>query len=257
MKTSFKLLLCFAIIICNTDFAHAQNAEKKALILKLMEVSGAHAQARTVLDNMLSLDDPNLQSLGKEFNERLSERLQTIDIKQLTDLYNPIYDKYYSEAQLIDLIKFYESDAGKHLLKNQQSILNEAFQVGAQWGEQLGVEVFEELQVERKERLKANLEGCEQFKEGEFFSFHPSGNKIFVSRSKGKQIETFLGDKHTYEVTWTAPCKYRIKEIGESDFQYKIFDVTIYEKTEKSYKYAAVSEGVDFVDDGEVFIVEE
>ena len=60
----------------------------------------------------------------------------------------PIYDRYFTESEIKDLIKFYESPVGKKMVLNQPLILKDSMTVGQNWGMKIGQEIVEDLQKE-------------------------------------------------------------------------------------------------------------
>jgi hypothetical protein len=57
----------------------------------------------------------------------------------------PIYDRYFSLADLNELIRFYGSPLGKKLLSATPQIARESILEGQRWGFRIGQEVGEEL----------------------------------------------------------------------------------------------------------------
>ena len=157
-KIKMGLLTCLVTI----GFAVAVNAqqqmtpEKRALIKELLEVTGGQRNAQAIIDAILSQNEKNLPKLlsaiysddktltpdekthlQQEFAEsfvRISKRLhelfpQRINLAQLVeDISYPIYDKYFTESELRDLITFYSSSTGRKSIELTPKLLVESLE---------------------------------------------------------------------------------------------------------------------------------
>jgi hypothetical protein len=91
---------------------------------KITELS---AKERTELENSL-IERHN--TISKKLRERFP---QAIDVKQImADIYYPLYDKYYTEAELKDLITFYSSPTGKKVIETTQPFMTEAMKLSGE-----------------------------------------------------------------------------------------------------------------------------
>lgn len=101
------------------------NSEKMKIqnIRKLIEISGAKIIATQSFFYSLKdhMEDPEI----KEIIER------EINIEQLVDdIYIKIYDKYFADSEIKELIKFYESPIGRKLLSLSPKLFQEAAIMG-------------------------------------------------------------------------------------------------------------------------------
>jgi uncharacterized protein len=69
-----------------------------------------------------------------------------IDYTDLLSLYIPIYKKHFNEADLQELIQFYESPIGKKLVEKTPQITAESMTSGQEWGMKLAAKVMERLE---------------------------------------------------------------------------------------------------------------
>lgn len=113
------------------------SSEKRALIKELLEITQANKSANQVIDTMVRSELPRLVStilknvpsldsdrpeVQKQFSTIASRMaikyrdrvLKKIDLNQLIEQVSyPIYDKYFTESELRDIIGFYKSSTGK------------------------------------------------------------------------------------------------------------------------------------------------
>ncbi len=127
------------------------SSEKRALIKELLEITQATKNASQVMDSMVRAELPKLVStvlkdapyldsdrpeVQKQFSEIISRMAgkyrdrvaKKIDISQLIEQVSyPIYDKYFSEPELRDIISFYKSSTGKKAIAIMPQIFNDSF----------------------------------------------------------------------------------------------------------------------------------
>ena len=126
--------------------------EKRALIKELLEITEATKNAEQIMDSMVRSELPNLVSavlknapnldsdrpeIQKQFSEIVSRMvgkyrdrvIKKIDVNQLIEQVSyPIYDKYFTESELRDIIGFYKSSTGKKAISLMPQIFNDSFQ---------------------------------------------------------------------------------------------------------------------------------
>ena len=145
-----------------TEAASQVDPAKEADIRKLLELTGASNLATQAMDGMEQSIRPMLtNSLPPgEYREKLVELFfqkfhEKRDTKALVALIIPIYDKYYTSAELKGIIQFYESPVGKKMAASLPKIMAESQAVGGQWGEQLGRDCMMEVLQEHPELRQA------------------------------------------------------------------------------------------------------
>jgi len=97
--------------------------DKVRLILSYIDVSGVRA---TMKKNVRVAIDQAPEDLKKKY-----ERL--FNINEIIERLIPVYSKYYSKVDLINMIQFYESPTGKNVLKSTPEIMKEAVGVSIQY----------------------------------------------------------------------------------------------------------------------------
>jgi hypothetical protein len=121
----------------NQAVSPAISPTKRSLIKELLEITQASKSANQVIDVMVRSELPKLVSailknvpsldsdrpeVQKQFNDFVSRMavkyrdrvLKKIDLKQLVEQVSyPVYDQYFTESELRDIIGFYKSSTGK------------------------------------------------------------------------------------------------------------------------------------------------
>lgn len=116
---------------------------KIADIKKLLTLTKSADLGVQMMREMLENFRTTLPEVPDEFWLEFAGRVKTED---LIELMVPIYDRHLSHQDIIDLIQFFESPAGKKLVLVQPEIMKESMQAGQAWGQQIGMEVASELQ---------------------------------------------------------------------------------------------------------------
>ena len=153
-RALFLTVLC---IFCMVSVSHAQQTirpEKRALIKELLDVTGGRKTTENVFNALFAEMDQELpkvilaemqgdkrlagrdkEELQKEATEvalRVSKRFrellfEKVHIEQfIEDLSYPLYDKYFTEDELKDLIIFYKSSTGKKAISVMPALLTES-----------------------------------------------------------------------------------------------------------------------------------
>lgn len=115
----------------------AISPEKRALIKELLEITESSKNANQVMESMVRSELPKMVStilktvpalnsdrpeVQKQFSDIVSRMavkyrdrvIKQIDLSQLIEQISyPIYDKYFTESELRDIIGFYKSSTGK------------------------------------------------------------------------------------------------------------------------------------------------
>lgn len=151
--TVFLMVLAFSMCVFSQDrIAPA----KKAKIEKLIEVTGSlkigAMMGKAVVNQMYqayqkmgtSIPDSVFKIMENEIGIIIDNEMK---VKSgLIDQICGIYDKYYSEKNIDDLLQFYNSETGKKVIATLPDVTQESMAVGQQWGAQKGSEIAQKLQ---------------------------------------------------------------------------------------------------------------
>lgn len=122
--------------------------QKKSYIRQLMFVNGTIESHHHTIESII-------ETIRLVVPETIDITLADIAEDVLNEII-PIYDKHFTEKQIIELIKFYKSDIGKIYLENMGDITIESMKIGEKMGSIIS---------ERIQRNKANKEIQDQLKE--------------------------------------------------------------------------------------------
>jgi len=146
-----RLLLALACVVLVAGPAAAQqkvqavSSAKMALIRRILELTHAGDMTISAMEVAIPAQRAANPQIPAEFWTEFSARARR-DIAQLLERLIPIYDANFSEAQLQQLVQFYESPLGRHLVSVQPAVTMQSIQAGQQWGAEIGAEVARDLQ---------------------------------------------------------------------------------------------------------------
>jgi len=133
-----KVILLLVTIFLAINFARSQNdVTYQETLNRMFKVSGSEAtylaaitQMFVMLKEQKNIPEQVLADLEKEF-------LQTSSA-ELVNMLTPVYEKHLTEADLYEIIKFYDSPTGKKFAGKTPVIMQESMQIGQQWGQKIG-----------------------------------------------------------------------------------------------------------------------
>ena len=136
------LFLVFIVALSSTSFAQTNTSPKTEKIKKLLVVSGTGELGIQAMKNMVTMFRQSYGNVNEEF---WNEFMKEASADELIELMIPIYDKYYTEEDITQLIAFYQSPLGKKMVQVLPGINQESMAAGQEWGKKLGEKVVNRL----------------------------------------------------------------------------------------------------------------
>lgn len=187
MKKSF-IFYTFLLFLCFTFSAFAQESaispEKRKIIAEIITVTNAEKGIEDVMQAMMTQMDAmypaiihstlekqedltasekielektlveNRQDFDRRFREKLLKAINFREYAEAT-LY-PIYNKFFSESELKDLLAFYQTPTGQKLNKIIPQMSAETVRLSQTYLLPKLDKIFEELMKENTEKVKQN-----------------------------------------------------------------------------------------------------
>lgn len=140
-----KIILLLALVSCSC-IIFAQSAAKKAKIEEFLLVTGSKEMGMQAMEDIIAMYRDGYSTVPEKFwNSFLQEAKSSDDF---IEMLIPIYDKYYTEEDLEQLIAFYKSPIGKKMVAQQSDLMKESMQVGQVWGANLAAKILEKMKEE-------------------------------------------------------------------------------------------------------------
>lgn len=137
-----KKLLLIASVIFLTYNAYSQSDSVNHHARQLLYLTGADKLGVQVMNNMMTSFKKNATSVPDKFWDELSKEFKPDD---LIELMVPIYVKYYSDKELVDLISFYKTPLGQKVIVNTALITQDSFGAGQEWGKKVAEKAISKL----------------------------------------------------------------------------------------------------------------
>ena len=118
----------------------------KATLKEMLVVSGSDKTFEMVVPQMIEMMKPPLPQVTGVFREEMEKEMKNTAFNDLVDMLVPIYQEYLTQEDLEEVIKFYQSPAGKKLGSSAPHISMATMQAGQQWGMKLGQKIQAKLQ---------------------------------------------------------------------------------------------------------------
>ncbi|MFV5693292.1 DUF2059 domain-containing protein [Flavobacterium sp. LT1R49] len=120
----------------------SQTISKTDNIKNLLELTGSGKLGVQVGESMINSFKKNYPNVPVEFWDNF---LKEMNSDTLINLIIPIYDKYYTESEIMQLTEFYQSSLGKKVISTMPLVLQESMQAGQTWGKEIGEKVYNNL----------------------------------------------------------------------------------------------------------------
>jgi tetratricopeptide (TPR) repeat protein len=117
--------------------------DKQKDIVRLIEMSGMAETADLILQNLVEQYRDHFPEVPQQLWDEISVALAPED---LVSLFAPIYDRYFTHQDVLELIDFFETPLGQKLIRTQPMITQEALEIGQVWGERKAQEILERLE---------------------------------------------------------------------------------------------------------------
>jgi hypothetical protein len=140
MKKLVTMVAC--LFLAQAVFSQTEpTAEKVKELIRLTGMADLGLQVKT---NMIREYRTMLPHVDSTF---WNDFLEEVKVDEMVELVIPIYQKRFTSQDVDGLIKFYQSPVGKKMVAQLPVIMQECYQVGQQYGEQLGKRVAERLRA--------------------------------------------------------------------------------------------------------------
>ena len=138
-----KIIIVFFICILSFS-AFSQTTVKKEKIKKMFELTGSAKSGEQLVEQIITTLQKANPDVEQEFWDGCKKDLNMGDI---VNLLIPIYDKYYTEEDIDQLIKFYDTPIGKKMIETSPKISQEMLAISMGLGKGLSDKIREKLKT--------------------------------------------------------------------------------------------------------------
>ena len=145
-----KNILAIAFLVFGV-FTNAQSS-KDVKIAKLLETMGSTQAMKTSFEYMINYYKQNNPQISSEYWDNASKH---VDYDELVQKLVPVYSKHFTEQEIVDLLKFYNTSTGKKMIEKTPTILEESMEIGRKWGIELAQKIEKEIPVSTKKEYSS------------------------------------------------------------------------------------------------------
>ncbi len=132
------------IIDSNSVTKDVKQTEKINNIKKLMEITGSKKMSQQVITQMIAGMKKQLPQVPVAFwDSFVAEYDPDVVMNELI----PVYAKYYTNAEIEQIIAFYETPLGKKITQVMPQVMQESMQIGQKYGVQMAQAALKKLQA--------------------------------------------------------------------------------------------------------------
>lgn len=139
--------------VCTTALAQAPSATptaKHRKVVELIKMTGTPELMVNVIKQQIKMAKKTLPLPPKAQDDFESEFLNEIKTDDLVELVVPAYEKYYNEAEIDQLIAFYNSPIGKKMVASLPAMTEETGRAGGELGAVIGARVGQKIEAKLK-----------------------------------------------------------------------------------------------------------
>lgn len=161
MRKTWVLVIAVLLMISTSLVVHGQNKDgiadpnapislKKANAIRhLLELTGSNKLGKQIWDQLIQTVKPSASQVPSSVWDELGAEFEAdINGGKFVEMMVPIYSRAFSEEELNELVKFYESPIGRKMTSALPQIVSESMAAGQQWAG----EVLKRLRTRLKEK---------------------------------------------------------------------------------------------------------
>jgi len=150
MQKIKKSALCLIFLLQYLPFVYADvkpntDAEYVKTLNILFDVSGSNELYRTTIKQLLTALREQHPDISEEKWAAIEKNFTEPSLNELTNMLVPVYKKYFTIDDLKEIIKFYNSPAGRKFSQNLLPLTQDMLVVGNEWGRKIGQKFAERI----------------------------------------------------------------------------------------------------------------
>jgi len=115
---------------------------KAGNIQKLLDITGAGKLGIQLSDALIDTYKKSFTSVPVDFWNDIKKEFNADTI---INMVIPVYAKYYTDEEVIQLVEFYQTPLGKKVISNTPLVMQESMAIGQAWGREMGERVYKKL----------------------------------------------------------------------------------------------------------------
>ncbi|MBR1910890.1 MAG: DUF2059 domain-containing protein [Treponema sp.] len=147
MKNVCKAIVYVVMLAClaSTQLNAKETESYRSTLERYLSAGGTAEVMEVMLPTIIDTYKQQLPSIPDEIWIRMEEKMHEEFLPSLAETYEPIFQKYLTQKDLQQIIKFYETPVGKKLVAATPALTQESFTAGSELGRKIGMEIVQEL----------------------------------------------------------------------------------------------------------------
>ena len=88
------------------------------------------------------------QGVPEEIMQKMEDGMRDLFFNKITELYVPIYKRYFTLQEIKELIQFYNTPIGKKLAMSLPTLNSDLMKAGQEAGQEIASKILEKLKAE-------------------------------------------------------------------------------------------------------------
>lgn len=137
-----KKTILAILLLVSVSVAFGQTNSKQQKIKQLLVVTGSGNLSIQMMKSIMGSYQKSHPQIPQEFWNNFMQEVKADDLEKIII---PIYDKHFTETEIDDLVKFYNTPAGKKMIEKMPLIMQESMSAGRIWGKEIAERVAARL----------------------------------------------------------------------------------------------------------------
>lgn len=142
------LIFCACLVssVCSGAWGQSlPNTEKIQNIKRLIQIQGSLDDLKKKIDSQILAFREKTAELPPDYMVKVKNAFDEKDLETLSERFVSVYDKYLTDEEMVELVKFYESPVGQRVTKAMPQIASEQSAIAREWAQTCSVRVINEF----------------------------------------------------------------------------------------------------------------
>ena len=132
-KTRVLRLFCMAGFILASITVKAQAGSFDSDIMKMQQVNGSNGSTNALFPRIMAQFKQSKPDLTDSQMSAMKTDVFDVEVTSLNELMIPVFKKYYTQAEVKEIIAFYETQTGKKLAETTPIMMIDQMQLTQTW----------------------------------------------------------------------------------------------------------------------------
>jgi len=133
------------VLMASLNLFGQAEAEYRKTLEEMFEVSGTEESYKVAITQMVGMMKQQYPNVDAAIWEEFEKEFLNTSLNDLVEMLVPVYSKHMTQADLKNVIAFYQTPTGKKYADKTPLIMQESMQVGQEWGVKLGEDFVKKM----------------------------------------------------------------------------------------------------------------